>query len=331
MMEADRQTIAAFEVLAPGLLTTVQDQGRRAARDQGFARGGGADRLCAALANALVGNEPSAPLLECTINGPHLRARSDVVVALTGADMDPQVDGVPVSGARAFSLKSGSILKINTAKTGARAYLGVAGGFEAALFFGARGTDLRNSGGGLHGRALIADDQLRILADRACAPMLNHDDVILAALAAKFSHDWVLRVVPGPECPPAGSALWQQLFGAAFTVSRDSDRMGVRLLAPEPAPEGTQHLRKLDYSSAVYPGTVQWPPGGEPYLLGCDGQTMGGYPRVAQVISIDLSLIAQLRPGDRVWLRGVTMEQAREMLRIRTAIVQGVLPGFSFL
>lgn len=292
-----------LEVLRPGLQTTIQDAGRRA-RALGVPSGGAADGQALRLANALVGNPPQAAALEVTLAGPTLRFHADTLVALWGAPFGAALDSRPFPLGRALPVRAGQTLAIGGTERGTRAVLAVRGGLEGQRAFGSCATDLRSGFGGLRGRALQAGDHLTWSPLPPAAPPRAF---LSPALLTATGPHVTLRVLPTPEATPD---LLTALTGQPFTVSGQVDRMGARLSEAVPAPYDPARV-----SLPNVPGGVQLPPDGRPILLLPDAGTHGGYPTPLVVASADLPVLGQLRPGDRVTFRKVTLEEAHAALR----------------
>ena len=310
-----------FDIIAPGLQTTVQDAGRPGFRHLGAPLSGAADRLSFALANVAVGNDWDAPGLECALTGPTLRFAQESVVAIAGADMPAMLNGAPIAPMTPCAVKSGDELSIGAARTGARSYIAFAGGIAGARFLGSSSTYLPAGLGGVEGRALRQGDHLAAVDLPFFAPSPPP-----LSLAPHLTHEWILRAIPGPELSVFDADFEKRLFTTPFTAGQRGDRMGVRLIGGSPATAAVAQMK----SSPVFPGTVQCPPDGAPLLLLCDAQTVGGYPRIAQIIAADLHLAGQIRPGDKIWLRRSSVDTARDILTQRTAYVSSFIPGFRF-
>ena len=313
-------TIVA-EIIEPGLLTTIQDAGRPGHRHLGIAQTGAADQLSMALVNAAIGNPVGAPVLECTLTGPTLRIIADTTLAISGADMALRINDQTAPDYTRIRVKSGDVISVTPAKTGARSYIAVAGGFAGEDFLASQSTYLSLGRGGYHGRALQPDDRLCAGA-RSISPPINIPGNVRPAL----SHDIILRACRGPETSLFDDIDLRKFFTAQHIAGRQSNRMGVKL-----AGLPLQRTSSFSMSSSpVFPGTVQCPDDGEPFILLADAQTTGGYPRVAQIVAADLNLAAQIAPGDRVWLQEVTPDQAREISRQKQELISLVLNGASF-
>ncbi len=287
---------AAVEILRPGVFTTVQDLGRPGHRAEGVPLGGAADSLALRVANLLVGNAEGEAALEFTLTGPELKFLRDTLVAIGGAD----VDGVPPG--RPFVIHAGATLDLSRLDRGCRGYLAIAGGIDVPVVLGSRSTFVRGGFGGLVGRTLRTGDRLMVPnVHRAAGAHWQIDARIRPELAPPVT----LRVVAGAHTDEFDGGLMAQ----AFKVSPQSDRMGVRLAGAALPRSATREL----ISAPVTPGTVQVPPDGQPIVLLADAQTIGGYPRLAHVITVDMARAAQLRPGDGVRFVMVSLDEARRL------------------
>jgi antagonist of KipI len=308
----------SIRVLAPGLLTTVQDLGRHGHQREGVPVGGAMDGFALRVANLLVGNEEGAAALEITLAGPTLRFEEETLVALGGADLGAAAGGVEIPAWRAARLPAGTTLSFGRAASGCRGYLAVGGGVAVPEVLGSRSTFVRARLGGVEGRALRAGDLLprgkpSALSERIAAALPAGAMISIApwgagpSLRPGYSDHAVVRLLPGAHEHALTGEAREALFHTEFEVSPRSDRTGYRLegprllLAPAPAP----------LSEGVAFGTVQLPPDGAPIVLMADRQTTGGYPRIGEVASVDLPLLAQLRPGDRLRFRPCTLAEAQ--------------------
>ncbi len=308
-----------IEVLDGGLGTTLQDGGRPGYRRYGVALSGALDPVWLACANALAGNPPDAAALELRLSGPRLRvAAGRVRVALAGV-ADIAVSGRPTFPPwQSLTLEEGEELRIGAVRGGI-AYLAVAGGIDTPPLLGSRATHLRAGLGGVAGRALAAGDRLPVGAGQSEGGERRQ---------SAFAHeDGPIRLLPGPQddhfTPPARRALVEQ----AFTVSRDADRMGLRLEGP-PLLHDDRYGDEI-ISDGVAPGTLQVPPDGQPILLLADCQTVGGYPKIATAIRADLPRLAHLLPGARLRFAYVSREEAAAALRAQQARLAAWIEGIA--
>jgi len=299
-----------IRVVAPGLLSSVQDLGRPGHGALGVPPGGAADAHALRLGNLLLGNEEGAAAVEATLSGPELLFEAAALVVLAGAPFEATLDGRPVAPWRALEVPAGGRLALGRATTGARGYACVRGGVEAPLVLGSRATDVATGFGGPFGRPLAAGDLLRV--GTAAAPPRGR---AVDAAAARWSGPRrLLRVTPGPQEEWFAPEAIEALVSRPFRVSASSSRTGVRLEGtPLPTPS-----RSL-VTEGVAAGAVQVPPAGLPIVLLVEHPSTGGYPKIGNVISADLSALAQLRPGDEVRFARVSLDEARRLLLDREA------------
>ena len=296
---------AVFSVVEPGLLTTVQDLGRPGAIASGVPPAGAMDRFAHAAANLLVGNDRSHATLECTLSGPGLLALRSCLVAVTGADLGAEVNGRAAPMWTGIFLAAGGRLSFAGRRSGMRAYVAVSGGFDGERWLGSRSTYLLVSRGGIQGRALKAGDELHAVADLS-TPMVAGRQLAPAMLPDYANH--TLAVIAGPHLKRLDATSRKALFGEAFKVTVQADRMGYRLDGPPLVLTGDE---LLSYGLAA--GAIQVVNSGQAILLMADHQTAGGYAVVATVVSASLPVAAQLGPGDEFRFRSVTEAQARSM------------------
>jgi antagonist of KipI len=302
-------TQPALRVIQPGLLTTIQDLGRPHAMVAGVQAGGAMDRFAHIAANFLVGNDRGAATLECTVVGPHLIAERTCVIAITGGDLQPRVNGEQAPMWTSIRLAEGDELSFGSRRVGARAYIAATGGFVGDRWLGSMSTNLMTARGGMRGRALKMGDLVPIgasLWDAETGRRLSPD------LVPRYD-DHSLHAIAGPHATPTA-------FDATFTVSPDSNRMGYRL-------DGASVDASADHllSFALVTGAVQVPSGGRPILLMADHQTAGGYPVVAVVVSASMPVAAQLAPGDELRLVETTLEDALAMRAAQRSALDSLL------
>jgi antagonist of KipI len=299
-----------LSVEAPGLSTTVQDLGRLNAISSGVPPGGAMDRFAHSAANLLVGNDAGAATLECTLNGPHLAAEHACLIAITGADLDPHINGKPAPMWTGVFLGEGDSLTFGRRRAGARAYIAVAGGIDGGRWLGSLSTNVMAARGGMRGRALNVGDVI----DTAGEP--SKPSISGRRMPEHLRPDYgdhTLHAIAGPHVKRLDAEGRRLLFNASFTVTRDADRMGYRLEGPRLETSGGELL-----SFGLTAGAVQVPNGGQPILLMADHQTAGGYPVVATVVSAALPIAAQLLPGDELRFAEITLGRAQEMRKALT-------------
>jgi biotin-dependent carboxylase-like uncharacterized protein len=274
----------SITVLATGVLTTVQDAGRPGMAALGVGRSGACDRTAYRLANRLVGNAECAPVLEVTMGGLHLRADGDLTVVTTGARCEGWPHNAPTA------VRSGGDLRLGTPVSGLRTYLAVRGGLAIDAVLGSRSTDLLS---GLGPPPVRAGETLDVGDPTFPAPPVDY-----APVSDPEPGDVTVRVVPGPRQSWFTDAAWASLLSEQYTVTPDSNRVGLRLEGRVLERSRTDELP----SEGMVRGAVQIPPSGQPVLFLADHPTTGGYPVIAYVIDDDVDRCAQLRPGQRIRL-----------------------------
>jgi antagonist of KipI len=307
-----------IDILRSSFLTTVQDLGRMGFREFGVSPGGALDSHALRVANLLVGNKESAAGIEITFGGVQLRFADERVVAWCGGEFDVRLGSTSLPAGHAGFVRAGDVLIFNQPKTGCRSWLGISGGIDVPLVLGSRSTDLRANFGGLDGRALRDGDEVPLGGNS------EHPKILIEKLREqkvanwKPPHDWsspakhepVLHVICGSDSDRFNDVTIQRFTNDVFVVSADSNRMGARLEGPH-----LQRDHDVDLvSEGVAPGTIQVPPSGQPILLLGDCQTIGGYPKIAHVITVDLPVAAQLRAGDSVRFREISLAEAHRRL-----------------
>ncbi len=299
--------MATVIVHTAGLLTTVQDRGRYGYQRFGMPVSGAMDVFSLELANLLVGNDPGDACLETTISGPELEFTGTTWIAITGADMDPQINGQGIPMNTAINVRPGDRLVFRGLRSGCRAYIAFAGGIAVPHVMGSRSTYLRAGIGGFQGRAIMPGDELP-LGEPVGRPRLKR---IPEGLIPEYKHEQTIRIISGPEAHYFEIAGLRSFLSTEYTVTAQSDRMGYRLSGePIKHKEGMTNI----ISAGISLGTVQVPGDGQPIILMADRQTSGGYARIANVISVDLTLLAQMRPGDKVCFREITLVKAQQLI-----------------
>jgi len=314
--------------LQPGLLTTVQDEGRWGYQAYGMPVAGAMDRYAYRVANLLVGNKPGAAGLEMTLRGGTFRFEAEALVAICGADMGAELNGQPVAAWSSFQAPPGSVLSFGFAAAGCRTYIAVRGGIDVPLVLGSRSTYIRGGVGGLNGRALKAGDVLPVGGETAApARPQRLDPRFIPQYGGAANGAIELRVLLGPQDDCFTAQGLATLFGSTYTISPDADRMGYRLDGPV-----IEHSGKPDIvSDALCQGAIQVPGHGMPIIMMADRQTTGGYTKIGTVIGPDLTKLAQAKPGDNVVFKKCSDEEAVEALRrerqIYAEIAQSLNPA----
>lgn len=326
-----------MEVLECPIPASFQDAGRPGYRHLGVPLSGALDVEWLAIANALAGNPPETVALEIQLLGPRLRAKTPLTIALAG-EFSARIENANGQWRAAGNWRSHTLAADEILVTGSLrsriGYLAIHGGFDLPAVLGSRSTYVRAGFGGLDGRALKASDYLKIAArqlqenthdkgdqDHLCGwPRLR--DSGRTPISLYLPHpprlpDGPLRVVPGPQREYFSDAAWRHFVNAEYTVSREADRMGLRLDGPR-LEHDPAHGAEI-VSDAVTPGVVQVPGDGRPIVLLADCQTVGGYPKIATVIGADLPRLGHALPGQTLRFIEVGIEQALSARRLAAA------------
>lgn len=297
----------AVKIVLPGAVMTVQDGGRYGYQEAGVQVSGAMDQMAFRNANYLVGNEEPEAVLEVTLFGGTLEFTEDTITAITGADMEPVVDGDPVEMNCPLLIRKGQILTLGMTRQGCRTYLAFAGGIDVPLVMGSRSTNLKYAFGGYGGHALKAGDVLEL-----GKPKLSFDRVKKRRTKGIETEKIIeVRAVPGPQQEYFTEAGEKAFYSGTYTITDQSDRMGYRLKGPSvESKNGTDII-----SDAIPLGAVQIPPSGQPIVLLADRQTTGGYAKIAVVCSFDIPKLVQGRPGDKVRFLKTDVKTAQKLYR----------------
>ncbi len=307
----------SITVLNPGLLTTVQDTGRIGYQQFGVSVSGVMDPRGAAVANMLVGNDEKEAVLECTMMGPHLQFDKTNCIAITGGDLGPTIDGKPIPNYTAVKVEAGQVLKFTMPKTGCRAFVAFAGGLDIPEVMGSRSTYMKAKIGGLEGRKLQKGDVIGFRAPKAELKNMN-----FRSMASEFvpRKEYTVRVILGPQDDYFTDAGIQTFLSQVYTVTAEFDRMGCRLEG-----EVIAHKDGGDIiSDGIAFGAIQVPSSGKPIIMLGDRQTTGGYTKIANVISVDFRILAQLKAGDKVRFEQVSVKFAQDALLTQRAALKTI-------
>jgi len=322
----------AIRVKSPGLLTTVQDSGRFGEYDIGMPPSGAMDVFSYGVGNYLVGNEDGAAGLEITYFGPELEFTEDAVIAVTGAEMPPKINGEEAPTWETLQVREGDVLSFDYLKNGARSYLAVAGGVDVPVFMHSRSTYTLIGLGGHEGRALKEGDELQIGNARNGEARIGkrvQDDHI-----PRYTKGTELRVIIGLASYRLTEESMQEFLNVEWTVTPDADRVGYRYRGGElgfvereqPAGAGADPANVVDFGYPI--GSIQVPGGVEPIVLMNDAVTGGGYATIGTVISADRDRLAQSKTNDKTRFRSIELEEAlaaREDRRKRLAEIRQAL------
>jgi len=297
--------MTSLVVHSPGLLTTVQDLGRMGFGPMGVSPSGAADTVALRLGNLLVGNDAGAPALEMTLLGGSFLFPEGALVAVTGADFGATLSGKPLEMWTAQTIPPGAEIIFGPTRNFARSYLALSGGVQVTPFFGSASTQLLSGLGGYEGRALRKGDVLQLGERTKRIPAGRVSQAALFALAPRK----VLRVTEGPQMELFSQGARDTFFRGVFRVSEESDRTGLRL-------EG-QRLNSGFPGEMITEGAplgaIQVTPSGQPIILFVDQQTTGGYPKIANVIGVDLHRVGQLRPRTQIRFERTSLAVARSL------------------
>lgn len=286
---------------APPYLT-VQDHGRAGYRASGVPHSGAMDQWSLAMGNFIVGNPQNAAALEWAVGGGSLRFERDETIALSGADAEASLDGVPVPMSEAISVRAGQELTVRRLVARRFLYLAIRGGIDCPIVLGSRSTYLPAAFGGIGGRRLIRGDTIEI-GDASGA--LNESSAARPGPPPDYNSDFI-RVISATE-----SRLLESFFAGTYTVALASDRTGYRLVGDIPLDSSDTSIT----SEPVCAGTIQLPPSGDPIVLMADSPTIGGYQILGTVISIDLPILAQSVPGRSLRFARVSVVTAQRLIR----------------
>lgn len=303
--------MSAITILQPGFLTTVQDLGRWGFQSIGMPVAGVMDDYAARVGNLLLGNAENTPVLEISLLGPVLQFEQETFFVLTGGDLQPRRNEQPLANWTVYAAQARDVLSFAGLRSGCRAYLAVAGSFRVEHAMGSASTYLRGKLGGYHGRALQAGDVLTTGRASSIVPSVPFP------LPAEYRPDYrdTLRVILGPQNDAFTAQGLATFLSSEYIVTNDADRMGYRLDGPK-----IEHARGADIiSDGIAWGAIQVPAHGTPIIMLADRQTTGGYPKIANVITVDIPSAAQKKPGDKIRFEQISIQDAQQYYRQRQA------------
>ncbi len=306
----------SFYFIKSGLQTSLQDGGRPGFMDQGVPASGAMDPFSMKLANWLVGNEVNSVAIEVCLIGPVILIEEDVVIAICGACFEIELNGNLITNNQAIATKSGDILRFGQRIAGARAYIAFSGQLTIDTVFASHSTHVSAGLGGFKHRSFIDSDRLVFIPNKQLEPKKLKNP-----LQVHYSGNYLLRCVKSIETGHFTRLQKQQFYSQRYQVSPDSNRMGIRLMSSPIIFETTFDI----VSSGLTQGSIQIPPSGLAIISSVDGQTIGGYPRIATIISSDLKLLGQLVAGDRLAFVNVTQKYAIEALNRSREIEKEIL------
>lgn len=289
-----------------GFLTTIQDMGRVGYQESGMSVSGVMDQRSAALSNILVGNDENEGVIEVTLMGPMMEFTADNIIAVTGANLGPKLNGKDLPMYQAVPVHKGDSMSFAGMFSGSRAYVAFAGGLDIPLIMGSKSTNLKSKVGGYEGRKLGAGDEIAFADPKAVLPNMH----LRKVKADDFTPtEQELRVVMGPQDDCFTEQGINTFLSETYTFTNESDRMGCRCEG-----EVIEHKNGGDIiTDGIAFGAIQVPSHGKPIIMMADHQTTGGYTKIAGVISVDLPKVAQSRPGYKVKFKKVSIEEAQQL------------------
>jgi len=307
-----------MRITRAGMLSTVQDEGRYGYMDFGISVSGAMDALAMHTANILVGNKRDEAVIEMTMQGLEAVFDSSAIIAITGANMHPQINGSPVPMYEAVRVAAGDTLTLGYAQSGLRAYLAFYKGLYLKKTLGSYSTNIKAGIGGYMGRALKAGDLLFFNTTEPCLANIEKYKAPLQARHPYFSGNCAtVRVVLGLQSDYFTSEGINTFFTSEYKLTNDSDRMGIKLVgAPIAAHTGVDIV-----SDGMPEGGIQIPSSGMPIIMAADRQTTGGYAKIGAVISRDMPIIAQCKPGDSIRFEKISIRAAQRLYKRRLRLL----------
>lgn len=294
-----------IDVINGGILTTIQDSGRYGYQELGIPTSGVMDDYNYRLANILVGNKLDEAVFEMTFFGPTLKFNENLIIAITGSNMNPKINGELAPMYETIKVKKGDTLQFGKVNEGIRSYLAFGGSIDVPVVNGSKSTHIKTKMGGIEGRALKAKDEINIKKSKEETMRKIPEKYI-----PKISHCNILRIVLGPQDDYFTEKGIHDLFrSGGYQVTKDFDRMGIRL-------KGTaiEHKETADIiSDGTTFGSIQVPANGQPIILVADRQTTGGYTKIGNVITADLHKLAQMTFLDKVLFQEIKIEEAQKL------------------
>jgi antagonist of KipI len=300
----------SLRIVKPGICTTVQDLGRNGYQAAGITAGGVMDTLAAAVANYITGNTVHEAVIEMSFPAPVITFNQSAIIAITGADFSPSLNGTVLQNYKPLSVQPGDTLIFEKKVWGAWACLAINGGFAAEQWLGSYSTHIAAGAGGFKGRALQKEDILEFKKALPQAPINFNWQLAEKEWRQWYDADNVINLLPGNELPLLDDTARKKFFAEKFAVTGQSNRMGYRLSGPL-----LQLALPVELvSSAVTKGTVQLLPSGDCIVLMADCQTTGGYPRIAHITGASMPAMAQAQGGTQIKFRLINIEAAEESL-----------------
>ncbi len=295
-----------IRVLKAGMLTTVQDLGRTGYQSQGFSVAGVMDVRSFKIANLLLDNPENEAVLEFTLIGPTLQFTSETIIAITGGDFQPTINGNPAPMYTALYMNRGDILKFGSARTGSRGYIAFSSYLDIPVVMGSRCTNLKSRIGGFKGRKLHDEDYISFRIKRRYLPFFLSRKLDLDEFDQEEAE---LRVVLGPQSDMFTRDGIHTFLSETYTVTSDFDRMGCRMEGPFIASKNGSDI----ISDGIAFGSVQVPSHGKPIVLLADRQTTGGYAKIATVATVDIPKLVQRKTDHKIRFKAISVEEAQKL------------------
>lgn len=306
--------IISVKVINPGILSSIQDEGRKGFQAFGVPEAGAMDKEAILIANLLVNNEENTPVIEVTVMGLELEFSGDIILAVAGGDLDLQIDNISSPMYQTLFVKGGSRLKFAGMRHGARAYLAFAGQIKIPEVMGSYSTYMRGEIGGMKGRKLEKGDTFEIETKKVFKKILD------SYVIRDYNIREIRVLLNRDEDNFTGEGI-NTFLTSEYLITTQSDRMGYRLEGPI-----ISHRVSGDIiSTGINFGAVQVPTHGQPIIMMADRQTVGGYAQIGRVISADLPILAQSLPGEKVTFKEISLREAQEIYRERVSRIRAAL------
>lgn len=296
-----------IKIISPGLLTTIQDRGRWGYQRFGMNVAGVMDDFASRIANLLVGNGQYEAVLEVTLLGVEILFHCDEVISITGSNMSPKINGNPVPLWTSLYVKAGDRLSSSGAINGLRSYIGFSRGLQIPEIMGSKSTFTRGNLGGFEGRKLDKNDEINLGEKN----LLSQGSYLPDLYKPIYSKEQKIRVVLGPQDDYFQKEAIDVFLNSIYTITSEADRMGYRLDGPK-----IEHIDGPDIvSDGIAFGSIQVPGHGSPIIMMADRQTVGGYTKIATVITPDLSILGQMSPGNTIKFQAITVEESHAIYK----------------
>lgn len=306
----------SLRFIKPGLQTSIQDAGRTGFMHQGISRSGAMDSVSLLLANWLVSNEINQAAIEITLVGPTIEFTDSYSIAVCGAEFDLTLNDVVIANNEVIYVNKGDVLAFKQLRKGVRAYLAIAGKLNVDEIFASQSTHLTANFGGYKGRQIKSADVLEIQDKHK-----PNKRELPREYRPTFSGSYLLRCIKGLEVDGFDKESTNRFYNSTYKISNDSNRMGLRLDGDAVISGNTVEL----ISTGLVLGSIQVPPSGLPIISSVDGQTIGGYPRIANVISSDLNILGQLKVGDKINCLLISREEALQQVKLKQTFLDRLL------